>query len=228
MSLNDFKVIAESATVTSIADIAAGMQANTTAKAADVNSIFRQNSLLGVGLLSALNDYQEVNITPLSSLTDAKNYFTAALGKFQPKLVSGINIKTINEVSLLGNGNVAVQPKLYLHKIAFTDSINDPNRVRFFASFISRNNTLITKNNWKTQFCNNLNTPNGYIFNSGDWYILGDSNYYATLSVTQVVSGSSVTGFQVLYTTGDHIYTKTYNNIDEINSYSINDEVIEI
>lgn len=43
-----------------------------------------------------------------------KNYETStvAASKYQSKLVSGTNIKTVNNTSLLGSGNIAVQPTL--------------------------------------------------------------------------------------------------------------------
>ena len=52
---------------------------------------------------------QNINI-PVSSIFNAANYYTKddADGRFQLKLVSGTNIKTVNNTSILGEGNINV------------------------------------------------------------------------------------------------------------------------
>jgi len=113
MALTDFKLIHPADTsITSIADIATnGMVAGNVAKAADVNAIFKQNSLIGVGLLTGLNALGNTNNTSTpndTDLTKITTYFSNALSLIQPTLANnvltiglGAQIKTIDLSSVV-------------------------------------------------------------------------------------------------------------------------------
>lgn len=87
MAISDFKLI-NGGNQTLLDNVATnnGMVAYASANAADVNSVFRQNSLVVVALMQALNDFTGVgSLTPFSSLSDMKSYIKAqfTLGNLQ-------------------------------------------------------------------------------------------------------------------------------------------------
>lgn len=84
-----------------------------------------------------------LNLKADKSTTYTKTEVDNALAGKQATLVSGANIKTINNVSLLGDGNITISSgnQLYLHNINLNSSSNN-----ITLQIITNNNTPFTHN----------------------------------------------------------------------------------
>jgi len=103
---------------------------------------------------------QEIDI-PISEIFDASNYYTktevdTALSGKQETLVSGTNIKTINNESLLGSGNINIEAAGTVDQTIISGSTNAVAGGAVYDGLAGKQATLVSGTNIKTVGTNSL------------------------------------------------------------------------
>lgn len=103
---------------------------------------------------------QEIDI-PISEIFDASNYYTktevdTALSGKQETLVSGTNIKTINNESLLGSGNITIEAAGTVDQTIISGSTNAVAGGAVYDGLAGKQATLVSGTNIKTVGTNSL------------------------------------------------------------------------
>ena len=107
---------------------------------------------------------QEIDI-PLTEIFDASNYYTksetdnaisAATSGLQETLVSGTNIKTINNQSILGSGNIEIQAGGTVDQTVISGSTNAVAGGAVYTELQGKQATLVSGTNIKTVGTNSL------------------------------------------------------------------------
>lgn len=103
---------------------------------------------------------QEIDI-PLTEIFDASNYYTktevdTALSGKQETLVSGTNIKTINNESLLGSGNINIEAAGTVDQTIISGSTNAVAGGAVYDGLAGKQATLVSGTNIKTVGTNSL------------------------------------------------------------------------
>lgn len=94
------------------------------------------------GTVTSVNNTQPINGNVTISIPDTSNLANKDLSnlsstgnaKFQTPLVSGTNIKTINSTTLLGSGDIEVQPTIDVNNKLDSDLVDDTNQTHKFAT----------------------------------------------------------------------------------------------
>ena len=190
-------------------------------------------SLLGSGNINigggggGTDDYTQLNNLPqINSHTLTGDKSSGDLG-LQEQLISGTNIKTINNESILGSGNISVGggsggvDHLYIHNIVITST--DLYRINF--EIVSTSGTAITSSTLPTALGTTSGTRIRCIANG----VYVDSAHNET-DIVSYIQGDTASTFSIYFTT---ITTNgTYDVSDEDLNYStissLNDKVITL
>ena len=145
-----------SGTVSSVNNISPDGNGNVTLTASDVGAYASNNpsgyitssALMGYATKTWVSNQNYVNSTTLAAtLLDyvTNTSLATTLADYQPLLVSGTNIKTINNTSILGSGDITIQSAPDIDEISITTNPDDELQT---VGVIDQNNTTNAIKTW--------------------------------------------------------------------------------
>ena len=193
MALSDFTFI-NASSVTSLSNISTGMQSNSIARAADVNAIFRQNSMITVGLLNVIGG--TYSITPETGLL---NTFQTELNTNLTNYVKGITVtnatsSTYSTIAThLGSTTVGSTIKpVYLNNGAATECAQYAGATSITLNGISRAGIATSLYAPTTAGTSGQVLKSNGTGNDPDWISLGTQVTYSIDSTTGVLTITTI------------------------------------